>query len=398
MHSRLKYPFSLATNLGIPVKEDTKTNFISEKEHQNILVFDKSNNIMQNDNDYDVRRINAGVDEETPDPVISNAESFHLKNDLYSVETPSPYPCMDIHEGDSLDSSKQTSASVSPLVVLPLPDEALSKEDKHCSQFTLSNDVNVDLRSNKNRMAPKQKYKTRVNELAEYAKQYEDLYTRRMGALNCNSSTSGSIPSASGSGYRYQRQSFCHVRAMPVNGNEQINFDQDAMRSPALSVDSPLPTQPIDFNEYGSYSKTHQNVIQWVQNQHTFTSEVSVRRDLDFSSIPAENDLSSNTNHHEINLSHAENKTCQRQSAQLDCTKDGTYPKCNSSSSFSNVGSALKNEGGGDPNQSGLPNVDIVRRPGGVKSLVSAFNEQIESHKVRYLKFKRFDTVIFYIF
>ena len=350
---------------------------------------------MEIDNDCDVDRSNAGVDEDTSNPAISNAESFHLKNYPYTVETPSPYPCMDIHEGDSLDSSKQTSTSVSPLVVLPLPDESLSKEDKHCSQFTIPNDVNVDHRSNQSRMAPKQKYKSRVNELAEYAKQYEDLYTRRMGTLNCNSSTSGSIPSASGSGYRYQRQSFCNIREMPVSDKEQINFGQDAIGSPALSVNSPLPTQPMDFNEYGSFSKTHQNVIQWVQNQHTFTSEVSVRRDLDATSTPAENDLSWKTSNHEINLSQAENKICQRQSTQLDCTNNSTHMKYNSSSNFSNMSPAPKNEGGGDPNQSGLPNVDKIRRPGGVKSLVSAFNEQIESHKAKYLKFVCFDTVIF---
>ena len=150
----------MATNLGIPVKDNTKTNFISEKEHQNVLLYDKSSNNMQIDNDYDADRLNAGVDEETLNPLISNAESFHRRNDPYSGETPSPYPCMDIHEGDSLDSSKPTSASVSPLVVLPLPDESLSKEDKHCSQFTLPNDLNVDHKSNQSRMAPKQKYKS----------------------------------------------------------------------------------------------------------------------------------------------------------------------------------------------------------------------------------------------
>ena len=41
----------------------------------------------------------------------------------------------------------------------------------------------------------------------------------------------------------------------------------------------------------------------------------------------------------------------------------------------------LKVQKRGDPNKSGLPDVDLVKRPG-VKSLVSAFNEQIESHKV----------------
>ena len=373
----LKSPFSLATNLGIPVKDSTKTNFISEKEHQNVLLYDKSINNMQIDKDYDVDRSNVDVHVETANPVISNAESFHLTDDPYSGETPSPYPCMDIHEGDSLDSSKQTSASVSPLVVLPLPEESLSKEDKHCRQFTMQNDVNVDHRSNKSRMAQKHKYKSRVNELAEYAKQYEDLYTRRMGALNCNSSTSGSIPSASGSGYRYQRQSFCNVRAMTVNEKEQINFGHDPIASPALSGSSPLPTQPINFNEYGSFSKTHQNVIQWVQNQHTFTSEASVRRDQDPTCTSAENDSSWKTSHHEIN---------------------STHMKQSSSSNFSNGTSAPKNEGVGDPNQSGLPNVDMIRRPGGVKSLVSAFNEQIESHKVKYLKSLCFDTITFCIY
>ena len=49
----------------------------------------------------------------------------------------------------------------------------------------------------------------------------------------------------------------------------------------------------------------------------------------------------------------------------------------------------------GDPNQSGLPNVETIRKSGGVKSLVSAFNEQIESQKVKYLKFYTIKNIIF---
>ena len=375
----------MATHLALPTKDTNETNFTSQTGLPNISTCDKSNCNLPNKNDYDNYTANAVTNVGISNTVLSNNESFHMRNDSHSVETPSPYPCMDVHEGDSLDSSKQTSASVSPLVVLPLPDETLSKETKNSSNTTFTHDINIDHRTSKSKRIPQQmKHTSRVNELAEYAKQYEDLYTRRMGTLNCNSSTSGSVPSPAGSSYRYQRQSFCNTRTILNNEKEQINLSHDGIRSPALSVNSSLPTQSVDENEYVSFSKTHQNVIQWVQNQHTFASEASVTMNLNSTSNSLDNDFSWKLNHQETNNLHFENKTGQKQLEQINSTSKCSDIVYNNSPKFPKESPTSKPEGVGDPNQSGLPNVEIIRKPGGVKSLVSAFNKQIESQKVKY--------------
>ena len=374
----------MTSYMGLPVKESNKSLFSSETKQQN-KISDYLNKKMATENYYvGINRSKISGTEENSNYVTANDDSFLSSHNQCSAETPSPYPCMDIHEDDSISSSKQTSASVSPLVVLPLPTEALSKQCKDYNH-PKSQDGNTNQRSeNRRRTQHLGQPMSRVNELAEYAKQYEDLYTRRMGTLNCNSSTSGSVPSASGSSNRYQRQSFNNARIRQIAQNEPLNSRQDEMRSPALSTNSSLPMQPVDGNDYGSFSKNHQNVIQWVQNQHTFTSESLITKNNDFSNDSRENGLSWRTEYHDIRLLNSENNLEPGNSDNTVPTSLGESLKYENNSNFHNESPASKQEERGDPNQSGLPNIDVVRRTGGVKSLVSAFNEQIESQKVCY--------------
>ena len=126
--------------------------------------------------------------------------SKHLAEQQFSTQTPPSFHPADVMNcSSSATISKQISVPSSPLVVLPLT-TSNSTSTVFTNPSVSSSQMNrlYQIRSRPQQQTGVINRSQKQNELAEYAKQYEDLYTRRMGASCGNSSTSasGSVPSA----------------------------------------------------------------------------------------------------------------------------------------------------------------------------------------------------------
>ena len=366
--------FSIATYLDLPPKSE------------NI----DSRNFMKNTNN--TNNINAC---QLNSMGILNAQNinvpnhFPLNNEMLQVDhkehsTHGQYQSVSISEDVSNLPSKDTSSSGSPLVVLPLPTSMISCESEDSAKPFGQNGKLGNMNRNRRQAQHPKRHMSRVNELAEYAKQYEDLYTRRMGGLNCNSSTSGSIPSASGSCNRNPKQFFDENKVRFGTDNNLTSALQERIKSPILPPSSPLSLQ-LNSGEkcdYRNYSKNHHNIIQWVKNQHSFTSDAVLMP-------PGENLYYNNNDISHKNLQQNKDQLYYKPPSDVG-TVECSSPYIDTSNSthdentfgYDNIAN-IRNERRGSPNTSGLPNIQSVNRRD-VKSLVSAFNEQIESQKVWY--------------
>ena len=265
-------------------------------------------------------------------------------------------------------------------MVLPLPTDITSSESGESSFRAFS----MNERHGNNMYSPSKfqqplKQPSRVNELAEYAKHYEDLYSRRMGGMNC-SSTSGSIQSATGLAF-YRNQISAAGKVTSLEGGKVAKKSDDlrseSIRTPmtSLCTESPIPTElhTAYANDYGNnYSKNHQNICQWVQSHQNFnqgTIAISGEEGPNYTQVEHMTKGQVNNN------IKAENTSYEIGKAELRHQPD------DAGENTTETNGVLKVKKRGDPNKSGLPDVDLVKRPG-VKSLVSAFNEQIESQKV----------------
>ena len=156
---------------------------------------------------------------------------------------------------------------------------------------------------------------------------------------------------------------------------------RDSIRTPmtSLCTESPVPTElhTAYANDYGNnYSKNHQNIVQWVQSHQNFNQgTIAISGEEGPNHTPIEHMTNGQLN---SNIK-AENLSFETGKVEFRYQLDDVRGTCSEKTTETN--GVLKVKKRGDPNKSGLPDVDLVKRPG-VKSLVSAFNEQIESQKV----------------
>ena len=366
--------FSIATYLDLPPKSEyiDSHNFMMNANNTSIMSAHRLNSIgilkAQNTNE--------------PNRFSLNNEKLQIGQNEHS--TYGQYQSANISEDVSNLPSKDTSSSGSPLVVLPLPTGVISYESEDSTNTFLQNGNIANMTRNGREAQHPTRYMSRVNELADYAKKYEDLYSRRMGGLNFNSSTSGSIPSASGSCNRNRKQFIDENKVRCGTDNTLSSVPQERVKSPILPPSSPLSLQlnSGESCDYRNYSKNHHNIIQWVKNQHSYSSEAVIMQPSD------------NLHYTNSDLSHKNEQHCKDQLYCKTLSDVGTVECCSPNIDTSNSTheqntfscdntASTRSERRGSPNTSGLPNIEPVNRRD-VKSLVSAFNEQIESQKVWY--------------
>ena len=367
---------SLASNFELPVgafdlflqsqKGVPNDSFINKKVSQyhipSVYNSNCDTNIVRNTITSDQINIKEEINLESGHPVVATSSS--------------PYPSIDVSNGINSSSSKPAS----PLVVLPLPTDITSSESGESSFRAFSmNERHVNNMFCPSKFQQPPKHQSRVNELAEYAKHYEDLYSRRMGGMNC-SSTSGSIQSATGLAfYRNQISAAGKVTSLEGAKVEKKSDDlrSEFIRTPMTSLcnESPIPTElgtAYAYDYDNNYSKNHQNIVQWVQSHQNFNQGGHA---ISGEERPNYSQVENMANGHVNDNIKAENSNYDTGKVESRHHPDDVGEK------NTETNGVLKVKKRGDPNKSGLPDVDLVKRPG-VKSLVSAFNEQIESHKV----------------
>lgn len=319
-----------------------------------------------------------------------------------AVQTPSPYPSVDCFTDLSACWSGQNSLSASPLVVLPLPTNTTSTEPKTSTSNCISSTQLEKLYRTRIRakQAP-QRFTNRTNELAEYAKQYEDLYTRRMGSTGCNSSTSnsGSVPSAPSLPTEHHKNKYNKNPTGYYRDNRPLKQSPDCANALNSAINTPLPLEKVflgsDTNPIIYTENQQHNILQWVKNNiYNFP--------VDFSSANENMDQMENCNIY--NVGGGQNITCgsgednnllmANTMNKLEKVKENqttrSYQPTNphNFNGFGNNKTVTEDEEYPDPNKFNHP--DLKSGTGkGVKGLVSAFNQQIESQKVNIKKIQK---------
>ena len=371
----------MATSLDVPAKsfytrQHNHTNInlskgqIDGKELRNSYLAERETLVPQENRNYGVANVS--------NHLIITEDEINLNQPKYTPKTSSPYPSISVQDEILSSSSKEKFTASSPLVVLPLPSDITSNESCDLIKDFHQNGTQRNNSYNTKKVQHYSKPQSRVNELADYAKQYEDLYTRRMGTLNCSSSTSGSIPSASGSFYRNQNNMLDKRLQILYKDMELPKLQLDSVKSPTPSSNS---QQSFDMSnsyrsDYKNYSNNHKNIIQWVKNHQGFASDAFMVQNDD----AANDNTREHTKTYNAGFMRPSNYPTPNVETNSPNADHGSIQTFNNN--FINDNKMIfENQEQGDPNKSGLPIPDFVRRPG-VKSLVSAFNEQIESQKV----------------
>lgn len=310
-----------------------------------------------------------------------------------AVQTPSPYPSVDCFTDLSDFWSGQNSLSASPLVVLPLPTNTTSTEPKTSTSNCISSTQLEKLYRTRIRARQAPQRFARTNELAEYAKQYEDLYTRRMGSTGCNSSTSnsGSVPSAPSLVTEDHKNKYNKIPTGYYRDNQPFKQSLDCAKVLNSAINTPLPLEKVflgsDTNPI--YSENQHNILQWVKNNHNFPVDVvSTNENMDqmencniYKSVGdgGQNIGCGSGEDNNLLMYNAMNKLEKVKENQTTRSYESTNP--HNFNGFGNNKTFTENEELPDPNK--FNHADLKSGAGkGVKGLVSAFNHQIESQKV----------------
>ena len=355
--------FSLATCTDLPANRANLVGYIWKNKTSNAARKDE-NSTRRGGNNFNLLEHQAIIKEETT----------QFDQQGFIIETSSPYPSVQVFNDSSKVSSKHGSISGSPLVVLPLQEETISSQPevstKHFTPTVKLGNIYRNLTSSQQLT----KRISRANELEEYAKQYEDLYTRRMGTLGCNSSTShsGSVPSASGSFCRDYRNQYDRGKIRSPQNYGYSGLEQDSKSTPISSPNTPISLE-LDFTdqeEYKSSTKNHDNIAEWIKSHHIFRSDASINKNA---RVDIEKGNEAIDDHDKTSMEYV----CDNMIEKLGHIESDYPKKRDNSTSVHN-----NNDQPGDSNKPKASEVKCVKGPG-VKNLVSAFNEQIESQKVR---------------